>query len=111
MIHNKAGPTLSSIRRPNPLQEHAHALARLRQKLQMYETPGQPREKSVHPELASLEYGEASTHDRHIALIKVVKSLRNGPAGDSSCDQPPGVAALLDGNLGDPRQGVALLIE
>ena len=33
------------------------------------------------------------------------------PTGDSTCDQPPGIPALLDGNLGDARQCVALLIE
>jgi hypothetical protein len=103
MIHDQAGPALSSIRRPNPLQEDTHALAGLRQKLQVYEPPGQPRQETVHPNLAGLQHGEASTHYCHIALIKVVKSRRTGLAGDSTCDQTPGVPALLDGNLGDPR--------
>ena len=103
MIHDKAGPALSSIRRPNPLQENTHALAGLRQKLQVYEPPGQPCQESVHPYVAGLQHGEASTHYRHIALIKVAKSRRTGPTGDSTCDQAPGVPALLDGHLGHPR--------
>src|SRR5580698_5101177 len=64
MIHYKARPTLSSIRSPNPLQEDTHALTRLRQKLQVNKPPGQPREESVHPNLAGLQYGEASTYYR-----------------------------------------------
>ena len=111
MIHDKGGPTLASIRRPHPLQEDANALARLCQKLQVYQPPGQPPQESVHPHLASLQYGEASTYYRHISLIKVVKSRRYWLIGDSTCDQAPRIMALLDGNLCNARKRATLLIE
>jgi hypothetical protein len=103
MVHDKARPTLSGIRRPNPLQEDTNALAGLSQKLQVYQPPGQPRKESMHPNLASLQHGEASTHYRHVALVEVSKSRRNGPARDSTRDQPSGIPALLNRDLRNSR--------
>jgi hypothetical protein len=83
----------------------------LRQELEMYGRPREPRHEATYADFAALHHSEALAHHGHAALVKVAKWARRGMADDAEVNQLPCIAPLLHRHLRDTGQGITVLIE
>src|SRR5579863_3111494 len=111
VIHNEPGAPLSGKIGPHPLQKDANAKVGLRQELEVYRGPCEPREAAVQMYLAALENGKTLAHHRHSAFVEVAERPGRRFAGETPVNQFAGVAALLNRYLRDAGQSRTILIE
>src|SRR5262245_50271701 len=86
---------------PEPLDEDAHALARLRQVEDVNEGPNQEGEDAGEVHLAGLHDRVALADDGHVALVEVAKGRLRRLAPHAAIDGAGRVPTLLQGYLGN----------
>ena len=96
---------------PDPLDEYAHAKARLREKLEMNPRPCEPCDEPGHLELSTLQDRKPFSNHGHVAFIEVPERLGRGLTSDSTTNQLSGVSPLLHCDLRYAGQRPAILIE
>src|SRR6266567_3055311 len=101
IIHDQLRTALSGQEQPAPLQEHADFQTELRQKGDVNEGPGQPRQKAMYVQFAALDNGVAFPDYSHGAFVEIAKRFEAVFAGDAAADQFSSVTSLLHRNLGD----------
>src|SRR5213082_3955597 len=111
IIHDQPRTTLAGQEQPAPLQEHADFQTELRQKRDVNESPPQPRNETVQPKFAALQYCPPLADDGHGAFVEVTKRLWRLLAGKLPPNQFSSIASLLHCNLSDARQRFSVLIE
>src|SRR5947208_14942963 len=73
IIHDQLRTALPGQEQPAPLQEHADFQTELRQKSDVNESPGQPRNETVQPKFAALDNGVAFPDYSHSAFVEIAK--------------------------------------
>ena len=99
MVHNEPRPTLPGEVCPDPLNKHAYAKARLREKLEVTPRPREPGCETGHLKSSALQDGEALSDDGHVPFIEVTERRGRGLTTEFSMNQLSGVASLLDCDL------------
>src|SRR6266853_5280753 len=111
MIHNQPRSPLTGQIRPNPLQEDTQTEARCRQELEVHGRPREPSHDAAYMELAGLQHSKTLAHYGHVPFIEIAKWARHRIAVDTAVDYFPCVAPLLDRDLRNTCQWLAVLIE
>ena len=111
MVHNEPRPTLPGEVCPDPLNKHAYAKARLREKLEVNPRPREPGCETGHLKSSALQDGEALSDDGHVPFIEVAEGSWGRLTGNCAANQLSGVSTLLDCDLRYARQRPAILVE
>src|ERR1700689_3516834 len=100
VIHDESRTPLAGEICPNPLQENGQTKTRGRQKLEVYQRPGEPCCEPAYSELVTLQDGKAFTHDRHVAFVEVTKRTGRRAAGYAGVKGFSCITTLLHRHLG-----------
>src|SRR6266481_2205167 len=73
IIHDETRTTVSGQEQPAPLQEHTDFQTDLRQKHDVNEGPGEPREETVQTNFPALENCVALADHGHGAFVEITK--------------------------------------
>src|SRR5437763_2568975 len=103
IIHDQTRTALSGQEQPAPLQEHTDFQTELRQKHDVNESPRQPRNETVEPNLPTLQNSVTFADDGHGAFVEIAKRLWRLLAGKLPPNQFASVASLLHCNLSNSR--------
>jgi hypothetical protein len=77
----------------------------------MHGRPREPGSGTAYMDFAALQHRKAFTHNNHVAFVKVVEGAWRGFARDAVVNKLPCITALLHRDLGQARQGLAVLIK
>ena len=84
-----------------PLDEDENAALKFDDVHEMDEEPYEPRGQAGDVEAENVGDGGGASDDGHVAFVDVVKRRRSGLARETGEDDFGGVAAALNGDLGD----------
>src|SRR5262245_1818405 len=106
-ILDHAGAAPSSQYRPRPFQQHEQPVFEAREVQEVDERPDEFGRQAAQAPAPLLEDGERGADGSQITLVEVLEGSPRGLAGDGTCDRPARVVPALDGDLSQPRQRTA----
>src|SRR5262249_25876509 len=101
MVHDQPRPALTREVGPHPLEEHAHAEARLTEELEVHGGPREPGDEPGKMQSSALQHGETFSDDGHAALVEVAERTRSRLPRDPPPDEFPRIPSLLHRDLRD----------
>ena len=103
---DEAGGAVEGEVEKTPLDEDKDAALEFDDVDEVDEEPDEPGEKAGDVDTEDVGDGGGAANDGHIALVEIFEG-RKSAAREASFDEFCGIAAALDGNLGDAGERIA----